>query len=81
MEPSIQTQLNSKQPTLGFTPEDTADKGAANGYAGLDISAKVSVSQIPIGIPATNIADVLKRDFEFISMRMRDFLEKNNRMD
>jgi hypothetical protein len=31
----LQTALNGKQATLGFTPENVANKGAANGYAPL----------------------------------------------
>ena len=37
--------------------EDVANKNAANGYAGLDGSSKLAVGQIPIAIPAINIAD------------------------
>jgi hypothetical protein len=44
---SIQTQLNSKQASLGFTPEDSANKGIANGYAGLDGAGKVPYAQLP----------------------------------
>jgi hypothetical protein len=43
---SIQTQLNSKQASLGFTPEDSANKGIANGYAGLDGAGKVPYAQL-----------------------------------
>lgn len=32
---------------LGYTPEDAADKGQANGYASLDANALVPVNQIP----------------------------------
>ena len=39
--------LNDKQNTLGFTPENTANKNAANGYAGLDGSGKVAAAQLP----------------------------------
>jgi hypothetical protein len=34
------------QPALGFTPEDTANKNATNGYAGLT-SGKLAASQLP----------------------------------
>lgn len=43
---------NGKQSALGFTPENSANKGANNGYAGLDASGKVPVSQLPA--PRTN---------------------------
>jgi hypothetical protein len=35
------------QPALGFTPENSANKGANNGYASLDSGGKVPVSQLP----------------------------------
>lgn len=38
---------NGKQNALGFTPENVANKGKANGYAGLDASSKVPLAQIP----------------------------------
>lgn len=34
------------QPELGFTPENTANKGVANGYAGLGSDGKIPVSQL-----------------------------------
>lgn len=39
--------FNNKQPALGFTPENVANKGAANGYAPLDGSAKVPYTNLP----------------------------------
>lgn len=44
---SIQTQLNGKQAALGFTPENTANKGVANGYASLDSGGKLTAAQVP----------------------------------
>jgi hypothetical protein len=44
---SIQTQLNGKQASLGYTAENTANKGVANGYASLDSSGLIPVNQIP----------------------------------
>ncbi len=38
---------NAKQASLGFTPENTINKNAANGYAGLDVDGKLISSQIP----------------------------------
>lgn len=43
----IAGDLAGKQATLGFTPENTANKGAANGYAGLGSDGKVPSSQLP----------------------------------
>jgi hypothetical protein len=43
---SIQTQLNAKQNSLGFTPENAANKGAANGYAPLNASSKIDNSYL-----------------------------------
>ena len=37
----------SKQDTLGFTPENTVNKGQANGYAELDADGKVPSGQLP----------------------------------
>jgi hypothetical protein len=41
------TAIGNKQNSLGFTPEDSANKGAANGYAPLDASAKVPAANLP----------------------------------
>lgn len=41
------TAWNAKQASLGFTPENTSKKGAANGYAGLDAAGKLPASLIP----------------------------------
>lgn len=38
---------DSKQGNLGFTPENTANKGVAGGYAGLDGNGHVPASQLP----------------------------------
>lgn len=43
----IAGDLAGKQATLGFTPENAAQKGAANGYAGLDSNGKVPTAQLP----------------------------------
>jgi hypothetical protein len=40
-------QLALKQDSLGFTAENTANKGVAGGYAGLDGSGKVPSAQLP----------------------------------
>ncbi len=39
--------FNGKQNALGFTPENAANKGVANGYASLDASALIPITQIP----------------------------------
>lgn len=39
--------FNNKQNALGFTPENTANKGIANGYASLDGAGKVPSTQLP----------------------------------
>jgi hypothetical protein len=41
------SSLSGKQDSLGFTPENSANKGAANGYAPLDASAKVPAANLP----------------------------------
>lgn len=59
------TTWNAKQASLGFTPENAASKNQANGYAGLDSSAKLPASLMPaltgdvtsnVGSAATTIA-------------------------
>jgi len=39
--------LAGKQNSLGFTPENSANKGAAGGYAPLDAGAKVPAANLP----------------------------------
>ena len=41
------TSLSGKQANLGVTPENAANKGAANGYASLDSGGKVPSTQLP----------------------------------
>jgi phage-related tail fiber protein len=43
----IQAQINGKQASLGYTAENTANKGVANGYAGLGSDGKVPAAQLP----------------------------------
>jgi len=50
----IASKANTKQEPLGFTPENAANKGTANGYAGLDGTGKVPTAQLP----ATSSGDV-----------------------
>ena len=38
----IQSQINGKQSSLGFTPENIANKNASNGYAGLNNNGLIS---------------------------------------
>ena len=45
---------DDKQSALGYTPESTDNKGAANGYAGLGADGKVPASQLP---PSTGTDD------------------------
>jgi len=45
--PGIATSTDVEA-TLGFTPENPANKGAATGYAPLDASAKVLVTNLPL---------------------------------
>jgi len=41
------TAIGGRQPNLGFTPENVANKGAANGYASLDSGGKIPSTQLP----------------------------------
>jgi hypothetical protein len=42
--------FNNKQNALGFTPENSANKGAANGYVPLDASSKIATTYLPDAI-------------------------------
>jgi hypothetical protein len=44
---SLQASLDAKQNSLGFTPENAANKNQLDGYAGLDSSGKVPASLLP----------------------------------
>lgn len=44
---AVQTALDGKQATLGYTAENVANKGQVNGYAGLDNAGKVPSAQLP----------------------------------
>ncbi len=44
---SIQTQINGKQPSLGFTAENVANKDAASGYAGLTAGSLLKTAEMP----------------------------------
>ena len=44
---NLATVLSAKQNALSFTPENTANKGQPNGYAGLDSTGKVPSAQLP----------------------------------
>lgn len=41
------TSIAGKQNSLGFTPENVSNKGAANGYAPLDANSKVPAANLP----------------------------------
>lgn len=43
----LKTAVDGKQATLGYTAENAANKGQANGYASLDASGIVPASQLP----------------------------------
>jgi chemotaxis protein histidine kinase CheA len=43
----LQAALDGKQASLGFTPEDVANRGQANGYASLGADGKVPSTQLP----------------------------------
>lgn len=46
--PTLSTDWNILNVGLGYIPEDSANKGIANGYAGLDSGGKVPLSQLPV---------------------------------
>lgn len=43
----LQNALNAKQNNLGYTPQNLADKGQNNGYAGLDAGGKIPLNNLP----------------------------------
>lgn len=44
---ATQTALNGKQASLGFTPENAANRGQPNGYASLDQNGLIPSGQLP----------------------------------
>ena len=44
---ATQTALNGKQDSLGFTPENSANKGQANGYVPLNSSSQIPQQYLP----------------------------------
>lgn len=48
--------FNSKQPLLGFTPENSANKNATNGYAGL-VSGKIPLGNISEVLSSLDLTD------------------------
>lgn len=54
---NVQDQLDGKQAALGFTPENAANKGVADGYASLNSAGQVPASQLP-----SYVDDVLEFD-------------------
>lgn len=44
---ALQTLIGEKQNILGFTPENIANRGVANGYASLGSDGKVPAAQLP----------------------------------
>ena len=66
----------AKQDALGFTPENIADKGQINGYAGLDGTGKVPLAQLPeIG---SGSGDMLKSVYDTNDSGIVDNAEKVN---
>ena len=49
-ESTLTTAVNGKQSALGFTPENTANKGVANGYASLDSTLHIPINQLPASV-------------------------------
>jgi hypothetical protein len=43
----VLTEVGTKEDALGFTPEDSSNKGSANGYCPLDSSSKVPAANLP----------------------------------
>jgi hypothetical protein len=45
---ALQTQIDGKQASLGFTPENSANKDAASGYAGLTAGSLLKAAEFPV---------------------------------
>jgi hypothetical protein len=50
---------NSKQNKFSYTPEDIKNKGIANGYASLDASGLVPVSQLPSSVKEIKVVNTI----------------------
>lgn len=48
-EKAVRDALDLKEDSLGFTPEDSANKGAVSGYAALDASQELLLANFPSG--------------------------------
>lgn len=48
---TVNNLLSIKQNSLGFTPENAANKSHVNGYASLDATGKIPLSELPSGLP------------------------------
>ncbi len=53
----LQTALDGKQATLGFTPENSANKNAASGYAGLSAGSKITASQMSAVLASSDLTN------------------------
>jgi hypothetical protein len=63
---ALYTAWNNKQNALGFTPENTANKGIAGGYPSLDAGGRVPQSQLPAtaaGMQTLNGLSTQTQDF------------------
>jgi hypothetical protein len=58
----LQAALDSKQATLGFTPENAASRGQPNGYASLNGAGKVPASQLDGVASATDVGFLFDRE-------------------
>ena len=49
-ESTLTTAVAGKQATLGFTPENVANKAVANGYPSLDSTVHIPINQLPAAV-------------------------------
>lgn len=54
---ATQSVLDSKQATLGFTPENIANKNAASGYVGLSVGSKIAASQMSAVLASSDLTN------------------------
>ena len=53
---NLVSDLAGKQASLGFSPENVANKDAASGYAGLDASTRLKSTEFPTGYDVTGLS-------------------------
>lgn len=78
----VDNKLNEKQENIGYIPEDSAKKGVAYGYAGLDENGKILLVQIPDSLLGQlqyqGIFDVSVGTYPIDTVKGHYYIAKNN---